>query len=324
LSGISVKTGQKAVVTCKVHVLSGETLPAGTQIQDETAGVIYETDVDVGPSVGDAHDYLVTCTALVEGTAQTKQANTAKKVVDVYGWIDVSFYTDSTVGTDADTPQKFRQRRMRSVGKPSQSMLDSMYAALADLDGIGDVSVFVNSKSVAVDIKPGDLALPPHSCRVVVKNPVVVGGVDQIAQTIWLYKNPSCDNVGSHAAQVADSQSQWHDIAYDIADPYLFDLEITYKVIPGQGFVEATDGPTLKQAVADWASNIFMPGDDVAWGDFVPIILTAVSGTTQAHAIKVEQVRLAAPGGALAVQDLSTPYNKYPSLATANITLVAA
>jgi hypothetical protein len=323
LSGISVKLGQKATTTCLVHVKTGETLPAGTQILDEEGGVVYETGVAVGPSVGDAHDYLVSCTATTYGTVQTKQTNTAKKVVDVYGWLDVAFYTDSTTGTVAETPQKFRQRRMRSVAKPGQGMLDSLYAALADLDGIGDVSVFVNPKAIAVDIKPGDLALPAHSCRVVVRNAVTIGGVDKIAQTIWLYKNPACDNVGSTHVQVADSQGQWHDIAYDVADPYLYDLEIRYKAVPAQGFVESTDGPTLKQAVAAWANTTFMPGDDVPWGEFVPVILTAVSGTTQAHAIKVEQVRLAAHGGALAVQDLSTPYNQYPSLSVGNITIVA-
>jgi hypothetical protein len=322
-SGIEVKLGEYGTVTCLVHVKLGEVLPIGTQILDETTGVLYTTTLQVGPSVGDDHDYTVPAVASTYGTVLTKSTNTAKKVVDVYGWIDVAFYADGTAGTLPESPAKFRQRRMRSVAKPGQGMLDSMYAALADLTGIGDVSVFVNPKAVAVDIKAGDLALPAHSCIVVVRNPVVAGGVDQIARTIWLYKNPACDNVGNVHVSVADSQGRPHDIGYYVSEEFPIDMELTYSAIAGQGFDAATDGNTLKDTLVAWVQENQMPGDDIAWGNLVPVALGAVPATNGRYSIKVEQIRLAAHGGSLAVQDLVVPFNNHASLSRANITLVA-
>ncbi len=323
LCGITIKTGSLGMVVCNVHVKQGETLFAGAQIQDEVTNVTYRTIFDVGPSDADATVHSTIAQALSYG-ARALTTHSAKKAVDQYGWIDVSFAADGTTGVLPETEAQFRQRRTNSVAKPAQSITDAIYAALADLDGIGDVKVFNNPTSGYADIKPGDGAIPGHSCIVVARNPVVVSGVDKIAETIWLWRNPACDFVGSVNAYVTDSQGVSHRIGYYISAPLRLDVRLTYSPIKGEGFDGQEDEDALKAALVTWVQNNLKPGDDLPWAALVPAALAAVQGKSGGYSLRVESLHVGLHGGTLVAADIIMPFSQHASLSAADITLVRA
>lgn len=330
INGITYKTGSKDSVMCRVHVKQGETLDAGAQVRDAETGVLFETLTDVGPSEGDATNYFVEARATEYGTAKALTTHTAEKVVEQYGWIDVAFATDSPGGTKPESITQFRRRRASSVAKPAQGITDGMYAALADLPGIGDVKIFENKKSSWADIKPGDGAIPPNSCIVLVRHAVVVDGVDKVAQTIWLYEAPGTDYYAADIegtgnavnVSVVDKGGVGHNIGYYVSQPMISDVRIEYKPIPGEGFSGDEDENALKDALVDWVENNLAPGDDLSYMDLAPVALGAVVGRSGGYAIKLEAIKICAHGGTPLAADLSTPFWQHVSLARANVTLV--
>jgi hypothetical protein len=326
LCGIRRDPGSYGKVTCTMHVAEGETIPAGFQFKDTTTGIVYATLTDVGPSTGAGTDYTVQAEATTYGAA-ARTTHTAEKVVDVFGFIDITFASDGTAGLAEESEGKFRQRRNRSVAKPSQSMVDSLYAALADLSGIGDVRVYNNPTAAYADIKPGDSAIPGHSCIVVVRNAVVVEGVDQVARTIWLYQNPGCDFVGTERVELTDSRGGAHRVGYYVSAPYEVDVEVTYKALPGEGFDDtpgSEDEATVQEALSTWASETQLPGDDLKWGRLPAVILGAVVNASGGFTIDLETVRVRPHAtGAFAAVDLSVPFNQHAAISIANVTMIA-
>lgn len=336
LSGITPNIGRYGTVQCLVHVREGETLAAGSVVRDKTTGATFALDAAVGPSESDSHDYIAQFTAQKYDTLPALTTHDAEKVSDVYEWIDVSFYSDGSAGMRPETPAQFRQRRQRSTAKPSQGMHDSLYAALANISGVGDVKVFVNRGSEWKDIKPGDGAMPAHSSIVVVRNSVVIDGVDQVRQTIWIYGNPAClyyaRGDGSNVDDVVDTQGSSHPIGYYVSVAHPIDVELTYRPIGGEGFGGQQDEDALKAALSEWVTANCMPGDDLRFMNLVPVALgdtfaegyRAPRGKSGGYAIEIEGLRVGPHGGALASQNLVAPFNRHVSLSRANVILINA
>lgn len=330
LCGIEWNAGQKDRVMCKLHIKQGETVYAGAQIRDTVTGVLFETISDIGPSESDTANNFAEVVALEYGTAPALTTHAAEKATDQYGWIDVAFAVDSTGGTVSETNAQFRRRRANSVAKPAQGVVDGLYGALSDLSGIGDVKIFTNPKAHWADIKPGDGAIPPNSCIVIVRHQVIVASVDQVAQTIWLYQMPGCDfyaeEIGGTGnaikTSIADVAGCPHPIAYYVSQPMSIDVRIEYKPLPGEGFDGEEDETALKDALASYVNEQLLPGDDVAFMDLAPVALNAVKGRSGAYSIKLEAIKICEHGGTPTAADIATPFWKHPALSRANVTLV--
>lgn len=92
----------------------------------------------------------------------------------------------ANLGLDPENDGSLRIKRRRSVGKPSNNQLDSMYAALMDTQDVRRVAIYNNpTGSAAVsDLNPH--GLPAHSIAVIVD-----GGADEdVAMSMYLKLNP--------------------------------------------------------------------------------------------------------------------------------------
>jgi len=152
-------------------------------------------------------------------------------------------------GTDQETDADFRIRRQKSVGKPSQGYLQSLYAALLNIPGVSQVSIYEN----VTGSTDGD-GIPSHSIWV-----IVLGGTDEeVAESIFSYRNAGCGMKGAEEVEVEMADGNTFTIKFDRPDEEDLYMEFTVTPIGGG----AIDLDYLKeQLVALYEFGIYEPAD---------------------------------------------------------------
>lgn len=99
----------------------------------------------------------------------------------------------TTTGVDQESDAELRERRRISFAISSQGYLDSIQAALANLDGVTEVIVLENATSV-----PNSDGVPPHSIWVIVEG----GDNAEIAEAIYARKSAGSGMFGAVSVSV--------------------------------------------------------------------------------------------------------------------------
>ena len=145
----------------------------------------------------------VTATAEVDGAIQAASGTITQISTPVRGWQTAINPLAAIEGRPVESDAELRIRQTRSVAKPSQSLWESMYAALWQLDGVRRVAGYENPTH-EYDAN----GLPPHSVCYVVEG----GDAEQIGQTLLLYKNQAEDGAGQHdIAAISESAGRAFD-----------------------------------------------------------------------------------------------------------------
>lgn len=112
------------------------------------------------------------------GSIQVPIGGISKIVTSVPGWSSVSNSELATVGLDSETDSQLRARQVYSSSLVARSLMDSIIAAIYNLDAVEKVVGYENDTSEIVGV------YPPHSITLVVK-----GGEDtEIANEIYWRK----------------------------------------------------------------------------------------------------------------------------------------
>ena len=323
--GITWKVGTKGTILVTLHVSAGQTIPAGTKLQDTVTKVEYALNTDVGPAGANAppegQAFTTTATAVLEGQPLSTAGTPMVPSVPVYGLLSVNdLWSDGMPGCPAETQAKFRVRRARSVAMPAQGMTDGLWAGLAALPGIGRVRTHENRKSEWADIQPGDAALPPHSVAVVVDNDVA-----GIGDVIHRRAGQGLTLVGSSTAVVLDSQGVGQAMRYTVAAPFPIAVTMTYRALAGQGFdgtARSANEALVKAALSAWVETIDF-GGTVNLFDLPAVILAAVVGPSGGRAIEIETLLVGPVGGDMTAANVGIPWNRQATLALADVTLTA-
>lgn len=181
------------------------------------------------------------------------------------GWDEVESTDNATLGMLVEPDPQLRARRALSVAMPSQSMLDGLYAALADLPGVDDVVCYENDTG-AVDLK----GHPAHSIHVIID-----GGVTaDIANAIWVKASQGCTKVGSVSSVVTDTQGNPHTMRWDTPD----DVDV-YITVQLNRTPNAYETAVIKNALVEFGQETSRIGQNVPWGDlFSPINALEITG----------------------------------------------
>lgn len=174
-------------------------------------------------------------------------------------------------GRDAETDQELRERRQKSLGIGSKTMLDSTYAAILAVDGVEDVKVYENSR----DDTDEDL-IPAHSIY-----PVVLGGDSyEIASAIMQTKSLGVGLFGTTHVTYYDTQDFAHTVLFKRPDYKDIYLQITVSTTTfGQGTIDDVRTRILqfiddvRDGTQECAAGSLGIGDDVYAAVFyAPII----------------------------------------------------
>ena len=253
INGITRAEASPSTVSLDLTGINSTLIPSGSLVST-ASGIQYATDADATIAAGVA---AVGGTAVVAAATVSLTGTITTIVNPIAGWATVDNSIDATVGTDEESDSALRIRRAQSVAFASQSLLESLFSAVANLDGIIQTVVLENDTN-ATD---GN-GQPAHSVQVLVD-----GGDDtEIAEAIFNEKCVGITTVGSTSTVIIDNIGGPHTINFQ--RPTLVNINIVVNLTtdasyPGNG------NDLIKQAIIDYAEGVLVEGQRQGIGDDV-------------------------------------------------------
>lgn len=191
--------GSPTVVECVCTGALGTVIPVGAQAQD-TSGNLYTSLQEVSiPVSGNVTAQF----ANVKNGPTPCPANTLTSIFRaIPGWDSINNPLPGVAGQNVETQAAFAYRRAQSVALNARGSLQSIYAAVFDVDGVSDVYAYENTTNDPITIGATNYPLVPHSILI-----SVIGGTDpNVANAIWAKKDVGCDMNGNTTVVVTDSE----------------------------------------------------------------------------------------------------------------------
>lgn len=183
-----------------------------------------------------------------------------------YGWFSVSNESETYVGRDYETASEVRQRYASAVFKNSVGMVESIKAALMELQDVTSVTIYENRTDETVD------GLKPHSFQA-----IVFGGDEEtIARTILSVAPLGIDTNGDICVRVEDTEGASQNICF--SRPH--EVPIYVKVIIKEYSEEVLPGDAIdkiKNIVLAQIGKLAM-GNDVIYQRLLGPIYSGVDG----------------------------------------------
>lgn len=182
------------------------------------------------------------------------------------GWFSVSNESETYVGRDYETASEVRQRYASAVFKNSVGMVESIKAALMELQDVTSVTIYENRTDETVD------GLKPHSFQA-----IVFGGDEEaIARTILSVAPLGIDTNGDICVRVEDTEGASQNICF--SRPH--EVPIYVKVIIKEYNEEVLPGDAIdkiKNIVLAQIGKLAM-GNDVIYQRLLGPIYSGVNG----------------------------------------------
>jgi len=282
MNGITRLAATNSRASLTITGTANITIPSGSQVSTSDTGSVFITESEL--VLDGAGNGVVFANAFLTGPVIALAVTLTVIDNPVTGWDTVTNGADATLGTNEETDVDLRARRERSVSKTAQAIVDAMFAAIANIDGVTAVTVLENDTDI-VDAN----GLPPHSTQA-----IVVGGDDaEIAESIFLKKAAGITPFGTTTVPVLDSQSISHDISF--SRPAEVDIFVEVDLTTDSDYPSNGDD-LVKQAIVDYANGILVPGRGFPLGeDVIFTRLYTPINSVQGHFIADLQVGLVAP-----------------------------
>lgn len=189
------------VVMCECTGLAGVTIP-GADTSTEPAlvrdGAGNEFSCQTTTTIPASGTALVPFAASEAGPLEVEAGSVTNIVTVIAGWDTVNNPGAGATGQNMEGRRAFELRRHDSVALNSRSMLASVYAEVANIEGVIDVLARQNRGDTPKT--EGGVTLGPHSIYI-----SVVGGADaDIARAIYNSVSGGCDYNGNTAVPYTD------------------------------------------------------------------------------------------------------------------------
>lgn len=236
-----------------------------------------------------------------------QEANTINQIVTpILGWDSVTNPFAATAGRLEETDEELRERFRNTKFERSSNILDSLYSALNNLDGVTEVTIYENDTNVT----DGNGVLP-HSFL-----PVVLGGIgSEIAQTIWENKPMGILSQGNTVVSILDSQGFPHDIGFERPNPVTVYIELTITTDPI--LFPATGEADIRNAIIDYAQANFGVGDDVVYSRLYTPINSVVG-----H--QVDSLYIGTSPSPVGIANIPIDFNEIGSFESVNISIITS
>jgi hypothetical protein len=240
-----------------------------------------------------------------------------------FGWQSAVNIGPATAGPPVQTDAQLRQVATNSVGGPSKTPLESIYAAVANVANVTRFKIYENDTDL-VDAN----AQGPHSIYAVIQ-----GGTGQdIADAIGSTKSPGTSTLGTSSATFIDQNGVPNVIRYYSLT--VVPITVVINLAKLAGYTTASE-PLIKQAVAAFISNLDIGVISYLNRLYAPTNLSGdvavdATGLTQealdalAATYNVTSILQSRPSDAPpAVQNVPIAFNEAATCVIANITIVA-
>ena len=198
-AGIERGPATKSTVDVTITTDRNITLESGYIVKDLTEQEWETTDENsliIGANT-------ITLTAISFGNIEADADTITEPVTIILGILSVTNPLAATSGSDEETDEELRIRRNKSLENAAFSTIGSMFAKLANLNGVTEVAVYENDTDTADQLRDptsGELVasvgMPAHAIWCIVEN----GEVTDIAETIAKNKTGGTALRGSEEA----------------------------------------------------------------------------------------------------------------------------
>lgn len=313
ISSIAGIIRQQAVPSTATLALTGDVgtvVPAGTIFSASVIpGVKFALDTEIvidslGNGIGEV-------TADTDG-ATIIAANTITTIdTPVSGLTEVTNPVAGQTGIDRETDEELRIRRAQSVALGSTSMVESIVANVANVEGVSRTKLYENIGTIT-----DSNGIPAHSMEVIVS-----GGQDSdVAEAIALKRSAGCGLHGTTSSPYVDSNGYSHDVNFSRPVDKPIYIQIT-AVKTANWDINANE--RISQAVVDYAN-----GDSLACGDFLGYDIAddvygsqLVLGLAGEGSIIVKQI-LVEDVSPATLQFVDLGYNELASFDIANVEII--
>ena len=210
---------------------------------------------------------LIQVTSEATGAIAAPAGTLTQLLVPSYNINYVTNDIDASLGNDAESDSALRIRRYESVSVIGAGTLESIAAAVSNLDGVLTAFVIENETTTT-----DGAGRPAKSFEVVVE-----GGDDQaIAQMIWEKKPVGIQTWGSISKVVTDSNGGLQTVNFSRPTNVYIYVQLNYSLYSEEAF-PSNAVATMKQAIVDFGNSLAI-GEDVIPQRFYGSIYSAVTG----------------------------------------------
>lgn len=316
INGLTRNIPSNSTAPCTVVGTAGTVITNG-QATDGNGNVwILPTPVVI-PSSGSIE---VTVTAQNAGAVSAGVGTITGINTPTLGWQTITNTVAATPGAPVETDGALRVRQAGSVALPSKTVIDGIYAAVANVPGVTIIEPYENATS-----STDGNGVPAHAISFVVGG----GSATNIANAIMLKKAPGVVTYGTTSVTVNDPNGYPVTINFFVLAYQQIYIDLTIQ--PLTGYV-ATTGTLIQNALAQFV-NVLSPGAAVEYfalsgpatlsGDAA----TGSSGLTQAQldalksTYKVTALTVGTTPSPTGTTDVAIPFNEAAQTSTAQIVL---
>ena len=308
LNGILRKTGTATVIGLLCTGVSGTVIPAGSIVTDAGKKVMYAT---VAEAVIYGNSAVVNAAAMEKGTPAPGQNTVVFMARPISGWQSVTNVSLVHEGTVEETDEELRRRQQWSTALPAMSIVEAVYAALANVSGVQWARVYQN-----INLQSDSRGIPGKEVA-----PVVVGGSDEeIADVLWRRLPLGMQGFGTTAIVKTDAQGFEYQISFTrpVKIPIFVSVTVT---VSTPGLIPQNAAELIKQRIIDYA-RYGGEGNDAGFPPGTGVIrsrlFTPVNGIP-GHGIT--DLKIGTEAESLAEQDISIAWNQVSEWIADNITV---
>lgn len=254
LTGTKRYVNEPTRVTVELTGSSGTVVPANSVVSDGTMEFRLETDTEIP---GDA-------TAVATTMAEYYVApNTVNKIVTtgISGWTGVNNPDIGKTGIIYEDDPSVRARRDKSTALSGSATVESIYAALADLN-LSYIRIRDNDTDAPIGTQPAGTVFV-----------VVDGGTkNDIARRIYNAKTGGVPTHGTESITINDSKGYPHVIKFSRSSNTEIYVKATFKRRAGSNISSNDAATTLRDAMISYLNSL-QPGQSVIWSEmFQPLM----------------------------------------------------
>ncbi len=282
---------------------------AGTTISNGIAKDAnnYQWALPASVEIPAAGEITVTATCTTIGAIAAPRGTITQIGTPTRGWQTVTNASDAAPGAPVEPDPALRARQTVSTALPSQTVLDGIVGAVANLPGVTRYAPYENDTS-----QTDANGIPSHSISLVVEG----GDADAIANAIAVKKTPGSGTYGTTSIVTTNRYGMPVKINFFRPTDAPISAVVAIRVLTGY---TSSIGAALQAAVAAYINAVAIGGGDaqaVEWDDCI----AAAKAITGSATFKIASLTLTGPRGAGA-PDVALLFNESASCAVDQVVI---
>ena len=223
------------------------------------------------------------------------------------GWLSVTNKVIAVIGAPIETDEQLRQRQSISVAFPSQNMLDSTIAGIANITGVTRYKVYDNDTNMT-----DENGIPGHSIAAVVE-----GGLDyDIAEQIYLRKGPGGGTYGDVRVNYVNLDGLSNYVYF--YRPIYVPININVSIKPNYNYT-TVNTKTIRTKLTEYIANLDI-GYDVSLTGILAAVTDAILDPTKPN-FSIKSLKIGKTD-VLQMEDIEIAFNEVASKGNIEIQVI--